>query len=212
MIISKELEAYTSLYSSALDPLLQEICDFTIANHPCAQMLSSKEQGLLLQFISRITQPKRILEIGTFTGFSGLCLASGLAENGELHTLELRSEDAATAQSYFDRSTSKQKIHLHIGNASQIIPTLHEQWDMVFIDADKTGYINYYELVLPNLKPNGLILVDNVLYDGEVLNDPITGKNPKAIAAFNEMVKNDTRVEQVILTVRDGLSLIRKRM
>ena len=212
MIISSELEAYTSSYSSSLAPLLQEVIDFTVANHTCAQMISSKEQGLLLQFISRMAQPKRILEIGTFTGFSGLCLASGLAKDGELHTIELRAEDAATAQSYFNRSTYKEKIYLHIGDAAKIIPTLQEQWDIIFIDADKTGYVDYYELVLPNLNPNGLVIVDNVLFKGEVLKEPVTGKNPKAITTFNNYVKNDTRVDQVMLTVRDGLTLIRKRI
>ncbi len=212
MIIPPELETYSSSYCSALSPLINEVLQFTLKNHPHAHMVSGQEQGLFLQFLSRMIQPKRILEIGTFTGFSGLCLAEGLAGEGELHTLELREEDAATAQSYFDRSANKEKIHLHIGDALQIIPTLNEQWDMVFIDADKPGYIDYYNLVLPNLQPNGWILADNVLFHGEVLQQPITGKNAKAIAAFNEHIKKDERTEQMIATIRDGLMIIRKRM
>jgi len=206
------LKDYAEKYSSALDPLLQEVLDYTLANHPHARMVSGKEQGLFLQFVSKLAKPKRILEIGTFTGFSGLCLASGLAPDGELHTLELRAEDAATAQSYFDRSPFKHQIFLHIGNAQTIIPALQGPWDLVFIDADKTGYATYYQLVVNNLADGGWILADNVLFHGEVLKDPVTGKNAKAIAAFNELVKNDERVEQVMLTIRDGLTLIRKRL
>lgn len=212
MIIAPEVEAYSTVYCSGLTPLINEVLEYTLANHPHAHMVSGKEQGLLLQFLSRMIRPKRILEIGTFTGFSGLCLAEGLAENGELHTLELREEDAATAQAYFNRSSHKDNIHLHIGNALEIIPQLNEKWDLVFIDADKPGYVNYYNLVLPNLQPNGWILADNVFFHGEVMKEPVTGKNGKAIAAFNEHVKNDESVEQMMLTVRDGLMLIRKRM
>jgi len=212
MTMPPEIEAYSTTYCSQLSPLINEVLEHTLNNHPHAHMVSGHEQGLLLQFLSRMIQPQRILEIGTFTGFSGLCMAEGLAADGELHTLELREEDATTAQAYFNRSSHKEKIHLHIGDAHQIIPTLNQQWDMVFIDADKPGYIDYYNLVLPNLSPNGWILADNVLFHGEVLRQPVTGKNAKAIAAFNEHVKSDNRVEQMILTVRDGMMLIRKRM
>ena len=212
MIISPDAEAYSTIYCSKLTPLINEVLEYTLANHPHAHMVSGKEQGLLLQFLSRMIRPKRILEIGTFTGFSSLCLSEGLAADGELHTLELREEDAATAQAYFNRSSHKDNIHLHIGNALEIIPTLNEKWDLVFIDADKPGYIDYYDLVLPNLQSNGWILADNVFFHGEVMKEPVAGKNAKAIAAFNEHVKNDETVEQMILTVRDGLMLIRKRM
>jgi predicted O-methyltransferase YrrM len=139
-----------------------------------------------------------------------LCLASGLKAGGVLHTIELREVDAATANKYFGQLTDSQKIVLHIGNARQIIPDLNESWDIVFIDADKTGYIDYYELILPSVKQNGLIIADNVLFHGQVLTEDISGKNAKAIDAFNNHVKNDHRVEQVLLTVRDGLLLIRK--
>jgi len=157
-----------------------------------------------------LLQPSRILEIGTFTGFSALCLAKGLQQNGQLHTIELREEDAGISQNNFERSPLKGKIHLHIGDAHQIIPTLNEIWDIVFIDADKTGYIDYYELILPLVRQNGLIIADNVLFHGDVLDENIKGKNAKAIHAFNEHIKKDNRVEQVLLTVRDGLLLIRK--
>ena len=205
------LEDYAAQHSSALDPLLQEVLNFTKANHSHHHMISGAEQGLFLQFISRLQRPGRILEIGTFTGFSALCLAVGLAEHGELHTLELRAEDATTAQSFFNQSPYSSKIKLHIGKAQEIIPLLNEQWDLVFIDADKTGYIDYYEMVLPRLSPNGIILADNVFFHGQVLEEKPANKNAKAIIAFNEHVKADSRTEQVVLTVRDGLMLIRRK-
>jgi len=211
MVIPENIQAYASAHTSQLSPLLTEILEFTLANHAHPQMISSHEQGLFLQFLSSMKRPKRILEIGTFTGFSGLCLASGLTEDGELHTLELREEDAATAKAYFARSPLNEKIHLHIGNALETISSLNEQWDIVFIDADKTGYIDYYNLVLPNLAPGGIIIADNVLFHGDVVKEPLSGKNAKAIDAFNKHVKNDDSVEQVMLTVRDGLLLVRKK-
>lgn len=183
----------------------------TQKEHPQAQMLSGHVQGKLLQLISTMLQPRRILEIGTFTGYSALCLAKGLGTDGQLHTIELREADATTSQKNFNESSSKDKIYLHVGNALDIIPTLNEQWDMVFIDADKTGYIDYYKMVLPRLRSGGLILADNVLFHGEVLEDNITGKNAKAIQAFNEYVQKDESVEKVLLTVRDGLLFIVKK-
>jgi caffeoyl-CoA O-methyltransferase len=204
-------EEYSIAFSSPLSSLLQQVLDHTVANHPHHHMISGQEQGLFLQFISLMQRPRRILEIGTFTGFSALCLAEGLTADGELHTLELRPDDAATAQGFFNQSPLAGKIKLHIGRAQEIIPTLKETWDLVFIDADKTGYIEYYEMVLPRLSPNGIILADNVFFHGQVLEEKITNKSAKAIAAFNEHVKNDERTEQVVLTIRDGLTMIRRK-
>jgi predicted O-methyltransferase YrrM len=149
--------------------------------------------------------------VGTFVGFSALCLAAGLAEDGELHTIELRDEDANRAEGYFRRAPAGNRIILHRGNALAVIPTLREEWDLVFIDADKPGYIDYYELVLPRLKRGGLILADNVLFHGEVLAETVKGKSARAIQAFIELVEADERVEKVMLTVRDGLFFIRKK-
>jgi predicted O-methyltransferase YrrM len=183
----------------------------TIANHPHAHLQSNWHQGGVLSFISKLIRPLHILEIGTFTGFSTLCLAEGLQENGVLHTIELREADAIKAASYFQESPFVEQIKLHNGDAKEIIPTLNLQWDLIFIDADKTGYQTYYDLVLPSLNKNGLIIVDNVLFHGEVLEEKITGKSAKAIQAFNEHVLNDASTEQTILTIRDGLTLIRKK-
>ncbi|MBP9099755.1 MAG: class I SAM-dependent methyltransferase, partial [Ferruginibacter sp.] len=139
------------------------------------------------------------------------CLSRGLGENGVLHTIEIREADAETARQYFNRSECRAKIKLHIGNALEIIPELNENWDLIFLDADKVSYIEYYELTLPYLNRGGWIIADNVLFHGEVLKDELKGKNAKAIQAFNEHVSSDSRVEMVMLTVRDGLMLIRKK-
>jgi predicted O-methyltransferase YrrM len=173
-------------------------------------MISSNVQGKILETISCLLNPKKILEIGTFTGYSALCLAKGLQPDGILHTIELREEDAQTARFFFSKSLYNKKIVLHVANALDILHTLKEEWDIVFIDADKVSYIDYYELTLQQVKQNGLIIADNVLFHGEVLEENIKGKNAKAINAFNIHVANDKRVEQVMLTVRDGLLLIRK--
>jgi predicted O-methyltransferase YrrM len=156
-------------------------------------------------------QPRYILEIGTFTGYSALSLASGLKKDGELHTIELRDADAEVSIQNFKISEYADRIFLHRGNALDIIPSLQHRWDLVFIDADKTNYINYYEAVLPLLNDNGVIIADNVLFHGQVLEAQVSGKNAQAIHAFNEHVANDSRTEQVMLTVRDGLMLIKKR-
>ena len=209
-LINAEVENYAATYTSAEDQLLAEIEQYTVTNHPHHHMLSGHVQGMLLQTLSSLLKPKHILEIGTFTGYSSLCLAKGLQADGTLHTIELREADANTARGFFSKSLYNNKIVLHEGKALDIIPTLAYQWDMIFLDADKVNYINYYELTLPLLKQNGVLIADNVLFHGKVLQQPVTEKNAKAIQAFNEHVAKDKRVEQVMLTVRDGVSLIRK--
>jgi caffeoyl-CoA O-methyltransferase len=204
-------EAYAEKHTSPEDALLQQISADTAAHHKHAHMLSGHLQGKVLEFISCMLQPTYILEIGTFTGYSALCLAKGLQQDGELHTIELREEDANRCAKNFSKSALHKKIHLHVGNALNIIPTLDHKWDLVFIDADKTGYIAYYEMLLPRLNENGLIIADNVLFHGQVLTDNISGKNAIAIDAFNTHVAADKRTEQVMLTVRDGLLLIKKK-
>ena len=209
-LVSKEAEDYASGKSSIEDELLQTVNVQTLQAHNHAHMLCGNLVGTFLSLISRSVKAEKILEIGTFTGYSALCLAKGLKTGGILHTIELRKEDAAAAKSYFDQSIYKDNIILHVGDAKQIIPDLKEEWDIVFIDADKTGYIDYYELVLPSVKQNGFIIADNVLFHGQVLEQTVSGKSAKAIDAFNAHVKSDTRVAQVLLTVRDGLLLIQK--
>ncbi len=209
-IVDPLAQAYAEKYTTAEDALLKEVADFTYKNHPKSNMLSGHIQGKFLEMVSKMIRPERVLEIGTFTGYSALCLAKGLGEKGVLHTIELRKDDAATANGYFDRSFLREKIILHIGNALDIIGELDETWDLVFIDADKENYIHYFNLVLPKLRVNGFILADNVLFHGQVLEEEIKGKNAKAIQAFNDFIVGRTDIEKLLLPVRDGLYLIRK--
>ncbi|HVY74106.1 MAG TPA: O-methyltransferase [Puia sp.] len=209
-LIHPKVEDYAKHFSPQKDPLLNEI-ERQTARHPESQMLSGAVQGKLLEMISLIVQPIYILEIGTFVGYSALCLAKGLKPGGELHTLELREETAAIARENFKKSTTGRQIILHTGNALELLSGLNKPWDLVFIDADKPGYVDYYSLLLPRLKSGCLILADNVLFLGQVLEEPLKGKNAKAIQAFNELVLADERVDKVMLTVRDGLLMIRKK-
>ena len=210
-LINALVEKYVDQFSSIDDKELYSIYQNTLKQHPKNHMQSSWVQGNFLSFISSLIKPKYILEIGTFTGFSALCLAKGLTKDGELYTIELREEDAKKAQENFSISTHQNQILLQLGNALEIIPKLNKTWDLVFIDADKTSYIDYYNLVLPKLNSNGLIIADNVLFHGEVLQEKIKGKNAKAIHRFNEYVANDESTEQIILSIRDGLMLIKKK-
>lgn len=201
---------YAERFTSAEDALLQEIHAYTVANHPKAHMISGKLQGKFLEMVSCMIRPRRILEVGTFTGYSALCLAKGLAIDGRLHTLELRESDAAVAQEFFNRSFFREQIVLHIGDAHQKIGELDETWDLVFLDADKTGYAGYFTSILPKLRPGGFILADNTLFHGQVLEEEIRGKNALAVHAFNEFLQQQTGIEQVLLPLRDGLTLVRK--
>jgi len=209
-LIHPKAEAYAGHYSSPEEELLKKVADYTFENHPESHMLRGHLQGQVLQMVSCMLRPKRILEIGTFTGYSALCLAKGLADDGILHTIELREADSRKAKEFFDQSQYKDRIILHTGSALDILPGLQETWDLVFIDADKPAYIEYFNLVLPNLRKNGFILADNIFFHGQVLDDEIKGKSAKGIQAFNDMIKQRDDIEKVILTIRDGLFLIRK--
>lgn len=203
-------QQYAEKYTSAEDVLLKEVADFTYQHHAHSHMLSGHLQGKFLEMVSCMIRPKRILEIGTFTGYSALCLAKGLTMDGKLHTIELREEDGTRAKSYFDRSFSKDKIILHIGDALEIIGELSESWDLVFIDADKENYSNYFNRIFSQVRPGGFILADNVLFHGQVLEKEIKGKNAKAIQQFNDLVLERTDIEKLMLPVRDGMYVIRK--
>ena len=205
------MQQYAEEFSSPEDALLKELADYTRANHPEHQMLSGHLQGKFLEMASMMISPRRILEIGTFTGYSALCLAKGLPGDGILHTIELREKDAAIAKGFFDRSAYKEKIVLHTGDAKKIVTDLDEMFDLVFIDADKPGYIEYFNLVFPKLRKNGFIFADNIFFHGEAIETEPKGKNGKAIKDFNEFVNSRTDVEKMILTLRDGLYLIRKK-
>ena len=210
-LINPLVQEYAEKFSSPEDPLLKEVADFTYSNHPESQMLSGHLQGKFLEMASMMVRPRRVLEIGTFTGYSALCLAKGLTEDGILHTIELRQEDATTARGFFDRSAEKEKIILHTGDAKEIVTVLDEIFDLVFIDADKPGYIEYFNLVFPKVRKNGFIFADNVFFHGQAIEAQPKGKNAKAIKNFNEYINKRTDIEKMILTLRDGLCLIRKK-
>jgi predicted O-methyltransferase YrrM len=210
-LINPLVQEYAEKFSSAEDALLKEVNDYTTKNHPEHHMLSGHLQGKFLEMAAMMTRPRRILEIGTFTGYSALCLAKGLTEDGVLHTIELRENDAATAKGFFDRSIFKEKIILHTGDAKEIVSRLDEVFDLVFIDADKPGYVEYFNLVFPKLRKNGFIFADNIFFHGEALEAQPQGKNARAIKAFNQYINERTDIEKMILTLRDGLYLIRKK-
>ena len=209
-LINPLAQQYAESFSTPEDELLHEINLYTVQQHPEFHMLSGHLQGKLLEMVSRMIQPKRILEIGTFTGYSALCLAKGLKTGGQLHTIELREEDATIAKSFFNKSSFSNQIILHTGNALSILPELGETWDLVFVDADKVSYIEYFKLVLPRVRQNGFILADNIFFHGEVLAPEVKGKSGKAIKEFNEFIRERNDIDKMIITLRDGLYLIRK--
>jgi len=202
---------YVTHYSDATPAYLKPIYEQTILSHAHAHLQSNWNQGGFLSFFSKLLKPESILEIGTFSGFSTLCLAEGLSSTGTIDTIELRADDAHAARIHFDASPKGNQIISHIGDAKIILPTLTKQWDIVFIDADKTGYIEYVNLVLPMLSDKGVIIADNVLFHGQVFEKNISGKNALAIHAFNEFILQHQELEKIMLTVRDGLTLIRKK-
>ncbi len=210
-LFSPQLEQYIAQFTSPEPIELEEVSKETSAKHPLAHMLSGHVQGQFLSMICAMLKPKYVLEIGTFTGYSALCMLRCLPEDGMIHTIEIRPEDAATAAENFSKLNANKQITLHIGDAKEIISQLPYQWDLVFIDADKTGYINYYEMVVPLLAKDGIIIADNVLFHGQVLEEPLKGKNAKAVHAFNQHVQQDPRTEQVMLSIRDGLTIIKKK-
>jgi predicted O-methyltransferase YrrM len=209
-LINPLAQSYAEKYSLQEDSLLKEIETQSLL-HPEVHMLSGSLQGKFLEMISILLNPTYILEIGTFLGYSALCLSKGLKPGGELHTLEINEETAAAARENFKKSKTGKKIILHTGNALELLNTLNQPWDLVFIDADKTGYADYYQALVPKLKSGSLIMADNVLFHGQVLKKEVKGKSAKAIQAFNKMVLEDERVEKMMLTLRDGVYLIRKK-
>lgn len=176
------------------------------------RMLSGKYQGNLLKMLVRITQAKNILEIGTFSGYSAICMAGSLPENGKLITIEINDEINWLSDKYFELAGLKSKIKALTGDALEIIPELDDRFDMVFIDGDKREYVDYYKLIFPKVKKGGLILADNVLWDNKIF-EPVehNDKMTAGIVEFNDLIRNDTNVEKIILSIRDGLMLIRKK-
>lgn len=210
--IAPELLAYCEQHSSVEDELLQYIKRETYAKVLMPKMLSGHLQGKTLELLVKMLNPKTILEIGTYTGYSGICLARGLGKNGRLLTLDINDELETMVRGFFEKSGMASKIDYRLGNALDIIPTLEGNFDMVFIDADKANYIKYYELVVERVNPGGIIVADNVLWSGKILVEEgkKIDKDTQVILDYNLMVKNDPRVENVLLPIRDGLMLARK--
>jgi len=204
-----EIQQYAELHTSDENALLQKINRETNAHVLMPRMLSGHLQGRLLSMISCMVKPERILEIGTYTGYSALCLAEGLSATGKIITLDINEELESRVRNYFNQSEYKDKIEYTIGNALEIIPTLKETFDIVFIDADKINYSNYYDLVFDKLRFGGYILADNVLWSGKVL-APNADKDTQAILDFNKKVQEDARVQNVLLAVRDGIMVVKK--
>lgn len=206
--LPEPIEEYVAAHSREEPPLLQELSRETHLRIMQPRMLSGHIQGRLLSLFSTLIRPRAILDIGTYTGYSALCLAEGLREGGILHTIDHNEELYDMQRRYFDKSGFGEQIVQHTGKALDIIPELNLRFDLVFIDADKSNYSNYFELVLPKMNSGGLIIADNVLWSGKVVyeNDR-TDKDTAALKAYNEKLKKDKRVETLILPVRDGLSL-----
>jgi len=209
--ISPELQQYVTEHSSAVSPLLSQIDRETHLEVLQPRMLSGHFQGRVLSMLAQLLKPTAILEIGTYTGYSALCLAEGLSPDGKLITIDVNEELAPRVRGYFEASTYAQQIDYRIGNAAQLIPTLQYTFDLIFIDADKQQYPLYYEQALEKLKPGGFILIDNVLWSGKVLDTQHQDKDSVLLRELNLKISQDVRVEKVLLPIRDGLYLIRKK-
>jgi predicted O-methyltransferase YrrM len=211
VIVPEEIERYAEEHTTPPDPLLAELEAETRATLSYPQMLAGALQGRFLEFLVYCLRPKRVVEIGTYSGYSALSMAGGLSPDGRIDTCEIDEERAEVARRYIARSAYADQITLHLGPALETIARLEGSFDFVFIDADKGGYVDYYEAVLPRLSEHGLIAADNTLSGGRVLNEVDDESLARAIVRFNEHVRSDERVVSVLLPLRDGVTLIRPR-
>ncbi len=208
--IPKKIEDYTIEHTQEEPALLAKLTRETFQKVLMPRMLSGHYQGRLLSMISKMASPDRILEIGTYTGYSALCLAEGLSKDGDLHTIDINEELEDLQRKYFDLSEFGNKIHQHLGNALKIIPQLQGKFDLVFIDADKPNYPAYFEMVIERLNPGGIILTDNVLWSGKVVETlKDDDESTKALLVYNKLIAEDPRIETIMLPIRDGLSISR---
>jgi caffeoyl-CoA O-methyltransferase len=208
--ISQELENYIEQHSEKEPELLAALNKETYQKVLLPRMLSGHFQGRVLSMLSKLIRPVNILEIGTYTGYSALCLCEGMQESGTLHTIDIKEELVDFQRKHFDKSPWGNQIVQHLGEALDIIPTIDTKFDLVFIDADKENYVNYFELIVPKMNKGGIILSDNVLWSGKVL-EPLNPKDisTKILLEYNQLLKNDPRVETVLLPIRDGLTVSR---
>lgn len=208
--MQEELEEYILAHIDEEPAELKKLNRDTHVYHLYSRMCSGHLQGRMLKMFTCMIQPKRILELGTFTGYSALCFAEGMPDDAELHTIEIDDEGEDFIRQRFDASPYAERMHLHIGDAMTIIPEIEGEFDLVFIDANKRNYVEYYQLVLPRVKKGGFIIADNTLWDGKVTDDTAHDAQTQGILAFNDLVAQDKSVEKVILPLRDGLTLIHK--
>ena len=208
-----ETQAYAEAHTEAASPLLVQIFQDTHAQVPMPQMLAGHLQGRVLATLSHMLRPNKVLEIGTYTGYSALCLAEGLQPGGVLHTIDKNVALEAMVRNYFEQAGMTHQIQYHLGQAADIIPQLDEEFDLVYIDADKKNYRRYYDLVFDRVRPGGFIIADNVLWSGRVLQGAATPTDTRtqAIVDFNAHVHSDPRVANVLLPIRDGLMILRKK-
>ena len=208
--LSQDLEDYIERHSENEPELLSKLNKETYQKILLPRMCSGHFQGRVLSMLSKLIRPLNILEIGTFTGYAALCLCEGMQINGQLHTIDIKEELVDFQRKYFDLSIWGSQIHQHLGEAIEIIPTLDLKFDLVFVDADKENYINYFNLILPKMNKGGIILSDNVLWSGKVV-EPLqkNDSSTKILLEYNRLLKNDARVETVLLPIRDGLTVSR---
>lgn len=204
------IEEYLEQHTTPMDEVLHELYRETHLHAMNPRMASGPVQGQFLQLLCQLMQPKKVLEIGTFTGFATICMARGMASDGLLTTIEANEEYEGIIRKYLAKAAVADRVRLIIGDAKEVIPTLEGGFDLVFIDADKISYPSYYDLMIKKLNPGGVVLADNVLWEGKVLNVGTKERDTKAIQAFNDKVQNDPRVENVLLPLRDGLMMVRK--
>jgi len=208
--INKDILEYSEKYSQQEPEILQELNRETHLKILNPRMLSGFFQGRLLSIISKLVKPKKVLEIGTYTGYSAICIAEGMNKNGIIHTIDKNEELNTIQKKYFKKSGLENNIIQYNGCALDIIPKIEEKFDLIFIDADKENYINYFNLVINKLNNNGVILADNVLWSGKVINSEDHDLTTNVLREFNKNVNNDNRVETILLPIRDGISIIRK--
>lgn len=209
--LSSEIENYSLSHTSEENDLLKDLNRQTHVQVLQPRMLSGHLQGRILSMFSCMIRPSRVLEIGTYTGYSSLCIAEGISENGKIITIDSNKELEPFTRTYFSKSKFNDQIEFIVGNALSVIPQLEEIWDLVFIDADKENYLNYYESVLKNVRKGGFIIADNVLWSGKVTQEILPNDNETSgIVEFNKKVNEDSRVENVLVPVRDGLMVLRK--
>lgn len=207
--IKNELTDYAESFASGESRVLQELREHCYAHYEDSSMLSGFFQGRVLSMFSKMIRPRVVLEIGTYLGYSALCFAEGLADGGKVITLDVNENTNRVARAFVEKTEYADRIEFHLGNAVEIIPRLPETYDLVFIDADKPNYSNYYNLVFDRIRPGGYIIADNVLWSGRVL-EAEKDENTQALHDFNKMVKADGRVSNVLLPIRDGLMVVRK--